>query len=570
MNRKEDINDVAARVARHLQTLYGARFSEGLINRILAMLPSGLPARPAWDEKDVILITYGSSIRAPGERPLETLLQFLRTRVQHRISCVHILPFFPATSDDGFSVRDYLTVDPSLGTWEDIAALGSQYTLMFDLVINHVSASHPWFTEFLSQPVPGNDFFPVQDPDGDYSRVVRPRTSPLFTAFPAVDGIRKVWTTFSSDQVDLNFSNPAVLLELISVMLFYIGKGVRILRLDAIAFLWKEKNTRCLHLPGTHEVVKLLRDIACYVAPGTLILTETNVPQPENLSYFGKGDEAHMVYQFTLPPLLLYTLLKGNAEALSSWAERLPVLPAGQTFLNFTASHDGIGIRPLEGILPPEEAVQLAAVIRQSGGAISERNQPDGTTGIYELNVTWFSAMQHTFTGTDAFQEARFMCSQLIMLALQGIPALYIQSLLAAPNDYEGMRQTGRARSINRKSWEEKEIRELEAADPAQGRIFRELLRTLDLRRNTKVFHPDAGQQVLRLGDAFFAVKRGTGNEAVTCISNITAGEVMLEMQHAGSSIPRKDMLTGQTITGSNVIFMAYQTRWLIMTPETP
>jgi sucrose phosphorylase len=353
-------------------------------------------------------------------------------------------------------------------------------------------------------------------------------------------------------------------------MLFYIRKGVRILRLDAIAFLWKEKNTSCLHLPGTHEVVKLLRDIAGYVAPGTLILTETNVPQPENFSYFGKGDEAHMVYQFSLPPLLLYTLLKGNAEALCSWAEQLPALPAGQTFLNFTASHDGIGFRPLEGILPPEEARQLAAVIRKSGGLISERNQPDGTTGIYELNVTWFSAMQQTFAGEDAFQEARFLTSQLIMLALQGIPALYIQCLLAASNDEDGVRQTGRARSINRKSWDEKEIRELEVADSAQGRLFRELLRVLDLRRSRNAFHPDAMQQVLRLGDPFFTVKRGEGNLAVTCISNVTASGVKLEIQHAGSSIPLKDLLSGQTITGSTVNFTAYQTRWLTMSPETP
>jgi len=121
---------------------------------------------------------------------------------------------------------------------------------------------------------------------------------------------------------------------------------MRIARLDAVAFLWKELGTNCLHLPETHELVKLFRDVCEIVAPRAIILTETNVPHAENVSYFGQGDEAHMVYQFSLPPLLLHAFITGNGQYLTHWASGLEPPPAGCTFFNFTASHDGVGVRP--------------------------------------------------------------------------------------------------------------------------------------------------------------------------------------------------------------------------------
>jgi sucrose phosphorylase len=434
---------------------------------------------------------------------------------------------------------------------------------MMDLVINHVSVSHPWFGNYLSGATPGKDYFIEQDPEVNYTMVVRPRSTPLFTSFHTQGGEKKVWTTFSADQADLNFSNPDVLLEMIRVMLHYVQQGARIIRLDAIAFLWKEKNTTCLHLPQTHAVVKLLRDIADFVRPGTLILTETNVPHRENLSYFGQGDEAHMVYQFTLPPLLLHTLLTGNAEHLTEWAERMPPLQSSQTFLNFTASHDGIGVRPLEGILPAGEIEWLVEMVRQSGGLVSKKNNPDGTTGPYELNITYFDALKTSPTGMDGLQESRFMCSQLIMLALKGIPAVYIQSLLAAPNDLTGFAETGRARSVNRKQWNAKELREQLREETPAGRIFREYLRVLSIRR-IPAFHPDSAQQILHTGNSFFALKRGLGDQAVYCISNVTAHAASLLPNTAGLPFTTMDILSSERITGNRVNFKAYQTRWLI------
>jgi sucrose phosphorylase len=304
----KDKDEFAGKLARHLQVIYKSSFSEGLVNRILAMTMERFGERDPWSEKDIVLITYGNTIQAPNEKPLHTLNRFLVNRLANAISCVHILPFFPSTSDDGFAVSEFTIVDPELGTWKDIAELTQTFGLMSDLVINHVSSEHPWFKNYLNHLSPGKDFFIEAQPGADYSSVVRPRNTPLFTVSVTKNGPRTVWTTFSADQIDLNFSNPEVLLEMISIMILYISHGVRIIRLDAIAFLWKKAGTSCLHLGETHEIVKLLRVIADYLCPGTILLTETNVPNKENWSYFGNKDEAHMVYQFSLPPLSLHAL----------------------------------------------------------------------------------------------------------------------------------------------------------------------------------------------------------------------------------------------------------------------
>jgi sucrose phosphorylase len=462
----------AGKLARRLQVIYAAGFSEGIVNRILVITNRQFSEQPAWSEKDVVLITYGNSIRKADERPLHTLYRFLFNRLADTISCVHILPFFPFTSDDGFSVSDFMKVDPLLGSWEDIVAFTPKFSLMSDLVINHVSAGHSWFKNYLQNRSPGNDFFIEADPEADYRIVVRPRSTPLFTRVETVNGARDVWTTFSADQVDLDFSNPEVLIEMIRVMVFYISKGVRIIRLDAIAFLWKKNGTSCLHLRETHEIVKLLREIASFICPGTIILTETNVPNKENWSYFGDNDEAHMVYQFSLPPLLLHALFSENASYLTDWATEIPSTCVNQTFLNYTASHDGIGVRPLEGILPEPEIDRLIDGMIGFGGLISRRINPNGTLSPYEINITYFDAMKGNKQGVDHFQEARFLCSQAIMMSLQGIPAFYIHSLLATANDYDGVKSTGRARSINRQQLGEDELNSRLSNDSRQSHLF--------------------------------------------------------------------------------------------------
>jgi sucrose phosphorylase len=561
-----DTAEFTSRIARRLQAIYRDNFSEGLVNRILQLAHVHYDKRPAWDEKEVILIAYGNSICRPDEPPLRTLHRFLRQRLFQIISCVHILPYFPFTSDDGFSVTDYLQVNPDLGDWKDIDALTSDFGMMTDLVINHVSAEHPWFKNYLADRVPGRNYFIAADPRFDCSRVIRPRSTPLFTRFKIPGGHRDVWTTFSSDQVDLNFANPDVLVEMIRILLFYISKGMRIIRLDAIAFLWKKTGTTCLHQPETHQIVKLLRDIATHVCPGTVILTETNVPNLENWSYFGNDDEAHMVYQFSLPPLLLHALFSGTSRYLNQWASEIPELAPTQTFLNYTASHDGIGVRPLEGLLPGEEIRELLEGMTRFRGQISNKVNPDGSLSPYEINITYLDALKGNRDGIDGYQEARFICSQAIMMSLQGIPAFYLNSLVGTANDEEGVKVSGRVRSINRKLWQEDELKTMLSEETVHRRLFGELCRLIKIRRDYPLFHPGCQQEILMLDDRLFAFKRmnlQTG-ERIYCLSNVTDRPIEIK-GILGARKKGYDLISaGPAGTSDRILFNPYQMRWII------
>jgi sucrose phosphorylase len=568
---KPDMAVFAGKVAHHLSVIYKSNLRESLVNRILSMSNIQVDAKPAWDEKDTLLITYGNSIFKADEKPLQTLHRFLEKRLAGTISCIHILPFFPCTSDDGFSITDYMQVNPAFGDWEDITTLTSDFSLMCDLVINHVSVSHRWFKNYLSNKVPGKDFFIEADPAADYSLVIRPRSTPLFTRFETPDGSREVWTTFSADQADLNFSNPDVLVEMIRVLLFYIRKGIRIIRLDAVAFLWKTKGTSCLHQPETHQIVKLLRDIVSFVSPGTIILTETNVPNLENWSYFGNGDEAHMVYQFSLPPLLLHALFSGSARYLTQWAFEIPAIRKDQTFLNYAASHDGIGIRPLEGILPQGEIEQLIAGMIGFGGQVSNKVNRDGSLSPYEINITYIDAMKGDRRGHDDLQESRFICSQTIMMSLQGIPAFYFNSLVGTPNDYEGVKATGRARSINRKQWREEELVHLLSTDTIHKRLFNELTRLIRIRQGCSAFHPGCPQEIIAPDDRVFAFKRHnpeTG-EAIYCISNLTGKPVEIRMD-IGEIKKGYDLISCESLgISEGILLNSYQTKWIAEISKT-
>jgi sucrose phosphorylase len=562
-----DTSRFASTISRRLQIIYKSEFYEGLVNRILAMTNVRFAGHPSWNENDIVLITYGNSLVHQDEKPLRTLHCFLNARLTGVISCVHMLPFFPFTSDDGFAVSNFMEVNPSLGDWEDVAAFNGHFGLMSDLVINHVSSEHPWFKNYLQDRAPGKGYFIEAESGQDYSQVVRPRSTPLFTQFATTMGPKEIWTTFGEDQVDLNFRNQEVLIEMIRVLIFYISRGIRIIRLDAIAFLWKSKGTPCLHLPETHEIVKLLRDIVTFISPGTIILTETNVPNKENWSYFGAGDEAHMVYQFSLPPLLLHALFSGNSKVLTSWAAGIPQVNTDQTFLNYTASHDGIGVRPLEGILPEEELLRLINGMIGFGGMVSRKSNANGTLSPYELNITYFDAMKGTWKGADHLHESRFLCSQVIMMSLRGIPAFYIHSLLATANDHEGVHSTGRARSINRRQLNTDDINTWLSTDTRQGRVFKELTRLIGIRKRCKAFHPNGKQKVMQLGENVFAFIRqdpSDVNGEVYCISNVTDHPVEI-----GKVLPENkkgyDLISGDWFAASDpILFKACQTRWIV------
>jgi len=554
-------------IKRRLQWIYGDKLSPEIMDKYLSVLEKHKQDRrpnALWDEKDVFLISYGDSLLKDGEKPLETLHHFVREKLSEAISIVHILPFFPYSSDDGFSVIDFTQVNPELGNWDNIKALTQDFRLMADLVINHISAKSEWMQEFLRGESPGKDYILTVDKDFDYSQVVRPRSTPLLTPFNTPSGKKMVWTTFSADQIDLNYHNPELMLAMLDILLTYIDKGISIIRLDAIAFLWKRSGTACLHEPETHEAVKLMRDVIDYCAPGTILLTETNVPHHENISYFGQGDEAHMVYQFALPPLLLHALHTGNSTYLTQWAATLEDPGKDRTYFNFTASHDGIGVRPLEGLLPEEEKTALFEKMKAFGGRINTRRTVDGQDVPYELNITYYDALKGTQDGEDAYQIPRFITSQIIMMSLQGIPAIYIHSLLGTHNDQEGVAQTGQNRSINRRKWNYEEISSLIAnpeSDHAQ--VFEILSGILKIRRGEKAFHPDAAQSIIEANESLFVIYRTDekSGEAILSVSNMRAESITVSFDGFEGSY--QDLILGEMMNLKALKLEPYQTVWL-------
>ncbi len=566
-----------ARLSDHLAFLYGEHVAPLLLTRLETLLHRHLqpplprpPTALPYSQRDVFLITYPDQVQAPRRPPLEVLRDWLDRRLADLISGIHLLPFFPSSSDDGFSVIDYRAVDPAFGTWDAVEQLASRYRLMVDVVLNHVSASSAWFRSFLNDDPAARDFFITLDPTTDLAAVVRPRPSPLLTAFDTGAGTRHVWTTFSADQIDLNYANPEVLLAMLDVLLGYVRRGVQVLRLDAVAFLWKQPGTPCVHLPQTHRLVQLIRTVLEIVAPWVRLLTETNVPHAENLSYFGDGhNEAHWVYQFTLPPLVLHTFLSGDATRLTEWLS--PVNPPSPdcSFFNFLASHDGIGLRPLDGILSPEQIDALVKTVQSRGGRVSYRTAGTGRQEPYELNLTYFDALNDP-AETDNDPDtaiARFLASQAILLSLAGVPALYFHSLLGSRSDYAAYRRTGHPRSLNRQKLS---LASLEAMlnDPGSRptRVFHGLSHLLRLRQRQAAFHPAGPQQVLSLAPDVFAVLRTSprGDQRVLCLHRVHHRPAIrllrFPLRGAGQAM---DLVSGEGLSLQAIPLAPYQVRWL-------
>lgn len=519
------------RLHDHLRLLYPDHNTAELIEAAIAAMrldpevatPPG--RRNLWDERDAVVISYGDSIRSPNNPPLDCLADFMDRHLKGIVSAVHILPFYPWTSDDGFAVSDYERVHPDLGDWEDIRRISQQFRVMGDCVINHCSAAHPWFTNYQAGLSPGTGYFVEASPDDDLSAVARPRTSPLLRPVNTKAGPRHVWCTFGHDQIDLNFANPALMFEVIRLFRHYLDRGVRAFRLDAVGYVWKTAGTSCLNLPEAHEVVRLLRTLVEHACPDAWIITETNVPVFENLAYFGNANEAHLIYNFSLPPLLLHALCTGNTRHLRAWMMSMPPARDGTTYFNFLASHDGIGLRPVEGLLDDAERDAMVAAMQRFGGRISSRTVAGGKESPYEINIALWDACRGTVAGEDAWQLERFICAHAVMLALEGIPGLYIHSLLGTGNDHAAVERTGRNRSINRATWM---VDELDAclADPdsSHAQVFSRMSRLLHLRRQQPAFHPNATQFTLQLQEGLFAFWRQSRDreQCVFCIHNLT------------------------------------------------
>ncbi|MGD8406722.1 MAG: sugar phosphorylase [Anaerolineales bacterium] len=530
----------------HLAFLYGEEKALALTDQIIRVLESYKTDHPELaipsserrvTERDAILITYGNMVRKEDQPPLQTLSYFLQKYFGDVISSVHILPFYPYSSDDGFSVIDYRQVDSALGTWEDIAALGQNFRLMFDAVINHISSQSAAFQGFLKGDTKFKDFFTVTDPDTDTSQIFRPRSSHLLTPFQTSTGEKYIWTTFSADQIDLNYANPTVLIEVIQVLLFYVAQGAEFIRLDAVTYVWKDLGTNCINLPETHRIVQLLRTVLDIVAPNVAIITETNVPHQDNIAYFGDGlNEAQMVYNFALPTLVLHTFLSGDADKLTQWAGTLALPSNRATFFNFLASHDGIGVTPVKNILSQAEIDTIIERTQRLGGHVGYKSNGDGSQSPYELNINYLDALRDPDKplSDPGLISQRFLAAQAIMLALRGVPGIYFHSLVGSQNWIEGVAQTGRYRAINRQKLQ-LDMLEAELALPESLRqfVYQGFHHLLDVRKAHPAFHPFGEQKILSLHPALFALIRTSldGSEDLICLHNISDEEIRITLE---------------------------------------
>ena len=530
-----------------------------LVNHYKSMMEQGETHQ--LSEKDVVLITYGDQVQREGEFPLQTLKRFLDEHTDGLITSVHILPFYPYSSDDGFSVIDYYEVNPDWGTWETIAELAKAYRLMFDGVINHISQESEWFKQFLAGDPRYANYFIEDDPAKDYSKVVRPRVLPLLHDYEDATGqTRHVWTTFSRDQVDLNYRNPQVLLQIIDLLLFYAINGAKLIRLDAIGFMWKENDSTCIHLPQTHNLIKVMRAVMAEAMPDLIFITETNVPHVENISYFGNGhDEAQMVYNFTLPPLLAYSLLNGTSEKFTAWAQSLEFPSNEVCFFNFTASHDGVGLRPVSGILNEAEIDILLSAAKANGGRVSYKTDADGGQSPYEINCNYLSLLCGAEKDTEQ-GVARMTLAQAVMLAFPGLPAIYFHSLVGSQNDLAGMERSGQNRRINREKLDYQQLEEELKTDPVRQAVWSAVQHLLRVRQQSAAFHPFGTFRFHDLSSSLITIQRFSPDqqEEVWLLFNLTAGRQEVHLPSGSYA----DLLYEEE-AGTKQYLRAYEYRWL-------
>jgi glycosidase len=568
-NGRKKLEDLAA-IQRILSDVYGETTGKTAFDKIFPIIKrySDLKGRKRFhfSQEDIFLITYGDTLIKTGEAPLETLYKFAVSRFKDVFSTIHILPFFPFSSDDGFSVVDFFAVNPELGDWKDIQRLGRKFQLMFDLVLNHVSSKSKWFQNYLDEKPYYKDLAIEVDPSTDLSLVTRPRSLPLLTRFDKTSGdAAYVWTTFSADQIDLNYKSVDVLEKMVEVLLFYVKKGAAVIRLDAIAYLWKEIGTSCIHQRQAHQLVQLFRKILDVAAPDVLLITETNVPHQENVSYFGDGkNEAQMVYNFTLPPLLLYSFIQEDSRMLSQWAECLRLNSPDNTFFNFTASHDGIGVRPLEGILARTEIEKLMGIVKENGGDVSYKRNPDGSHSPYELNITYIDALLNPENKIDSWHIPRFLASQAIQLVLPGIPAIYIHCLLGSRNWQTGVRQTQSKRAVNREKLPVDDVL-LQLKDPEtfRSRIFYHFIHMIKTRRKQSAFHPEADFEILNIDSKVFVVTRRSNEQTIYAVTNISSSRASVSLSGAKAPRQMKDLITGDDFRTDPLSLNPYQFLWL-------
>ena len=528
--------------------------------------------RDLWDESHSVLITYADGVYKNGESTLNTLGDLLSKYFGGLSKVVHILPFLKSTSDGGFAVSSYESLEEKFGCWDDLKCISQKYVLMADLVLNHVSSSHPWVQEFIKSQEPGLSNVFAPEKNLDWTNVTRPRSSSLFSQINTKDGLKQVWTTFGPDQIDLNWHNPKMTIQFLNLIITYLSNGIKWLRLDAVGFVWKESGTTCLNLPKAHSIVKVLRILLNNLINEGVLITETNVPQDENLSYLVTDDEAHMAYNFSLPPLVLEAVISSRADILNAWICDWPILPETTTLFNFTASHDGVGLRALEGIMSEERIKNLLINCEKRGGLVSHRRLSTGEDIPYELNISWWSAMEDSGRDSNRFQHKRFILTQLLVMALKGVPAFYLPALLASKNDFKTFSKTGQRRDLNREKFKfDNLLSVLNNPESNANKNLNFLKKAMEVRSKLKQFHPISNMECLSNGRSdIVVIKRGLGSEALFAIHNMTENKINYQLRDyelevsINNDLFMKDLLTSCKYNSNNISLEPFQVIWLV------
>ena len=486
-------------------------------------------------EKTSLIISYGDSVYSDKKGSIKVFQKFFQKKLNKYFDTIHFLPFYPSSSDSGFAVKDHYKIESKLGSWSDIKNISKSNNIMADMVINHSSARGLWFKNFLKKKKPGKNYFLTVNSKFNTSKVVRPRDHKLLKKIKIFNKSDYLWRTFSPDQVDLNFKNPSVLLRFIKIMIHLINNGVTIFRLDAIAYLWKENGSKCINLKQTHEIIKLLRIVTSHLNIQTIIITETNLPEKENLSYFGKNDEANWIYNFSLPPLLIHGFLFENSSYLNKWSKSLPNTKYGNSYLNFIASHDGIGMRPTEGILNKEILNNLLKRLKKNGSKFSYRKISNKGKKVYEANITIFDALKKSdYDPKGKYFLERYISAHAVMISFEGIPAIYFNSLFGTSNDEAKFIITGNNRDVNRYKWNFKNIsKKLNDKRSKQSIFYQYICNLLNIRRAQKAFHPNASRLNINLGSNIFCFKRTSidKKQTILCITNLTSKTQTLKLK---------------------------------------
>ena len=563
-----------SRIIENLTDIYSYILTPKEIDKLALKIKSLIYKSPvkkksSLTQNDIILITYANTITQKNNKPFLILRKFLKNYIKNSFSTIHILPFFPSSSDGGFSIIDYFKIDQRNGSWNDIRALSKNYKIMADVVLNHGSRKSKWFNNFLNSKGEGKDFYFYLNKNHNLNHVTRARSHKLLQKVKTKEGTKYLWCTFSHDQIDFDYKNPKVLIMFLKIISFIMHQGVSIFRLDAVAFLWKRIESNCVNLDQTHAVIRLIRTFLEKSSPNCMIVTETNLPFHENLSYFGNADEAHLIYNFSLAPLIINTLIKGDSSAFRRWSMGMPPAKVDNSFINFLASHDGIGIRPLEGILSTNDIQILLNTLRKFGSKFTYRKLNNKKVA-YEANITLIDALSGTIKGKDKLAVHRFLCAHALLLSYEGTPAIYIHSLLATKNDYQLLKKTKIKRSINRHVYNYEVLKnKLDDHDSMTRFIFFSLLKLINIRRKQKAFHPNATQYTLNLGNSLFAVWRQSTDkkQSIFAISSVVNKKMYLDLETINliNTETWYDLISEEYVNlkKKKILFMPYQSMWI-------